>query len=95
MVTELTVHAVANVVELLVQIFVLLQMISFLDSGLVTWLYGASKLSGKMTVFSAVSDFGKLRFSMAFRIVLQDTLIIYSEDSHYILTDASSNIAIR
>ena len=39
MVAKLTDYAVANVIELFVQTFVILQMTPFLDKRLMTWLY--------------------------------------------------------
>lgn len=56
MVTELTDHDAADVVELFEQTLVVLQRTPFLDSGLVTWLYDPLVHAGKISVFSAGSD---------------------------------------
>ena len=44
---------------------------------------------GKMSLFSAVNDSRPFKFSTAFHMTLQNPLILYSVDSHGILTDAS------
>ena len=65
MITELTIHAAENVIELFMRHF--FAMTPFLDSGLVVWLYDQLSHVGKMSVYLVISDSGLLRSSTIFQ----------------------------
>ncbi|GFX05485.1 hypothetical protein TNCV_1008071 [Trichonephila clavipes] len=93
--SELRVHAAAKIVELFVYTLVVLNTTPILDSGLVMWLHDPLRSCGQHACFSAASDRGWLSFSTTFRITVLIPSIPYSANSHWILTNESSNTAIR
>ena len=67
---------------------------TFLDSGLVTWLYDTLSHAENMSTFSTDSANRSLRYSTAYRMTLLNPLAPYSTGNHWISTDASCNTSI-
>ena len=83
----------ANVLQLFMQIFVVLQMILFNDSLLMMWFYDSLRYEEKMSAFYAVGESGQMRFSSEFHIILQSAVIPKLIDIYGISTDPNSNSA--